>query len=95
MRARLVRTRTELGTVAAATGEAERATTQTVHRDSSAKVEWWCAVKMYADHNVNSKQNHAMRLEAVPMTHAYWDIGFNLHRTQKGVQALSRLLSRL
>ena len=44
-----------------ATGEAECATMQIVHCDSSRELECWWVAKPYADNSVDSRHNHAIR----------------------------------
>jgi hypothetical protein len=56
-------TRTGVGSVDEAAGEAECATAQTVHCASSPEVEWWCAAKLYADHTVSKRHSHDTRFE--------------------------------
>jgi hypothetical protein len=58
------KTRTMLGRLAGATGEAECATTQIVHCDSSTELECWWVAKPYADNSVDSRHNHAIRFMA-------------------------------
>jgi hypothetical protein len=41
-------------------GEAECATTQSVHCASSAGLEWWCAAMPYADDTVSSRHSNAI-----------------------------------
>jgi len=57
-------TRTTLGRLQGATGEAECATTQIVHCDSSRELECWWVAKPYADNSVDSRHNHAIRFMA-------------------------------
>lgn len=66
------RKRTALGSLDAATGEAECATTQIVHCASSSGLEWWCAATPYADNSVSSRHTHAIcfaieRMASKPM----------------------------
>ena len=55
-----IRTRKALGRMDAETGEAECATTQTVHWDSSAELECWWVTKLYADKSVSNRHDQAI-----------------------------------
>jgi len=53
-------TTTALGSLDEATGEAECATTQIVHCDSSRELECWWVAKLYADNTVDSRHSQAI-----------------------------------
>lgn len=58
------RTRTAVGSLHVAAGEAECATTHTEHWASSRELECVCAAKLYADTNVSNRQSHATGFRA-------------------------------